>query len=110
MISRERLDRLRSVLARQGGTETLRQLTRRFAIPRFEIGGVEALGWIEIETLKAKTGRPSRVARLSESQAANLPPWRSEIPRSINYRQRTWRGGGAIPVSLSGILRKRLLI
>ena len=89
MLSRERLDRLRSVLDRQGGTETLRKLTRRFAIFPAEIDAAEALGWVEIDTRKPRTGRPSRIARLSESQAAKLPPWRSQIPRPIKHLH--WR-------------------
>lgn len=89
MLSRERLDRLRRVLDRQGGAETARQLTRRFAIFPTEIDAAEALGWVEIETRKPRTGRPSRIVRLSESQAAKLPPWRSHIPRQMKHRH--WR-------------------
>jgi len=89
MLPRERLNRLRSVLTRQGGTETARQLFRRFAIFPEEIEAAEALGWIEIETRKPPTGRPSRIVRLSETPAAKLPPWRSQIPRRIKHRH--WR-------------------
>lgn len=89
ILSRERLNRLRHVLARQGGTETFRQLTRRFAIFPAEIEAAEALGWVEITIQKPRTGRPSRIVRLSESQAAKLPPsrWTMERPLSVRH----WR-------------------
>jgi hypothetical protein len=86
MLSRERLDRIRRVLIRQGGTETLRQLSRRFAIFPVEIEAAEALGWVEIETVKPRTGRPSRIVRLSENPAAKLPPFRRSMERPISHR------------------------
>lgn len=86
MLPRERLHRLLSVLARQDGTETARQLTRRFAIFPVEIAEAEALGWVAIETRKPRTGRPSRVVRLSETPAAKLPPWRCQMERPISFR------------------------
>lgn len=88
-LPRERLHRLLSVLTRQGGAETARQLFRRFAILPVEIAEAESLGWVKIETRKPRTGRPSRVVRLSDSQPAKLPPWRFEIPRRISHRH--WR-------------------
>lgn len=101
MLPRERLHRLLSVLARQGGAETTRQLSRRFAIFPAEISEAEALGWVEIETRKPRTGRPSRVVRLSESQPAKLPPWRCELPRRISHRH--WRF--ALASVYKGVLR-----
>jgi len=89
MLSRERLDRLCAVLARQGGSETIRQLSRRFAIFPDEIVEAEALGWVEIETWKPRTGRPSRIVRLSKNQPAKLPPWRRQVARPIPIRH--WR-------------------
>lgn len=89
MLPRERLHRLLSVLTRQGGTETARQLFRRFAIFPAEIAEAEALGWVEIETRKPRTGRPSRVVRLSDSPTAKLPPWRWQIEKPISHRH--WR-------------------
>ena len=86
MFSRDRLDRLLRVLARQGGAETARQLSRRFAIFPDEITKAEALGWVEIETRKPRTGRPSRVVRLSECQPAKLPPWRWQMEKPISFR------------------------
>ncbi len=59
MLSRERLHRILAVIQRQGGSETVRQLTRRFSIFRSEIKEAEALGWISIEKRKPKTGRPA---------------------------------------------------
>ncbi len=87
----ERLDRLTDVLARQGGSETLRQLFRRFGIHDWEVEQAAALGWVAIETRKPHTGRPSLVARiLSETQTAKLPPPREEIGRSISCRHRNF--------------------
>jgi hypothetical protein len=57
-LCRERLKRLLLVLARQGGTETLRQLDRRFRIWRWEVEQTADLGWLEIKTLKPRTGPP----------------------------------------------------
>lgn len=80
---RERLNRILSVLERQGGAETVRQLTRRFSIFRHEIEEAESLGFIVIEKRKPRTGRPSKIASLSECQAAKLPPWRRELEKPI---------------------------
>lgn len=88
-LSRERLHRLLFVLTRQGGAETARQLFRRFAIFPDEIAQAEALGWVATETGKPRTGRPSRIVRLSKSTTAKLPRWRSEIPRRISHHH--WR-------------------
>ena len=85
MLSRERLHRILAVIQRQGGSETVRQLTRRFSIFRSEIKEAEALGWISIEKRKPKTGRPATIARLSKSQPAKLPPPRWMLERPIKY-------------------------
>lgn len=89
ILSRERLDRLRHVLTRQDGTETFRQLTRRFGLFPAEIEAAAALGWVEFAIQKPRTGRPSRIVRLSETVAAKLPPWRGQIEKPITHRH--WR-------------------
>jgi len=71
-LCRERLDRLKDVLDRQGGSETIRQLNRRFAIWEWEVEQAAVLGWVTIETRNPATGRPSRIARkLSQTPDGN---------------------------------------
>ena len=88
-LCRERLERLLEVLDRQGGEETVRQLFRRFAIFPSEIDEAAQLGWVRIVIRKPPTGRPARVVQLSKTEAAKLPPSRSQIPRRIKHRH--WR-------------------
>lgn len=46
-----------------------------------------ALGWIQIETRKPLTGRPSRIVReVSQPEGAKLPPYRWQIEKPISYR------------------------
>jgi hypothetical protein len=85
-LCRERLNRLLHVLARQGGSETLRQLERRFGVWRWEVKQAAALGWVKIETHKPRTGRPSQIAKVSKTPSAKLPPWRVQIEREISIR------------------------
>jgi hypothetical protein len=82
-LSRERLHRILAVIQRRGGSETVRQLTRRFSIFRHEIEEAKSLGFLDVEKRKPKTGRPSYVATLSKNMAAKLPPWRRDIERPI---------------------------
>lgn len=90
----ERLDRLTDVLDRQGGSETIRQLSRRFSIWEWEVEQAAALGWVTIETRKPPTGRPSRIAhKLSQTPAAKLPPPRRAIGKEISIRH--WNFGTA---------------
>lgn len=87
ILCRERLERLLSVLDQQGGSETLRQLVRRFAFFNWEVTQAADLGWLEIEIRKPRVGRPSRIAhRLNKCYQQNYPPWRSEIEREISIR------------------------
>ncbi len=89
ILCRERLDRLLSVLSRQGGEETLRQLSRRFGIWSWEAEQAAALGWVEIIARRPRIGRPSRVVRcLNNSQSAKLPPRRRDIEPEICFRHR----------------------
>lgn len=94
-LCRERLNRLLLVLQHQGGSETVRQLERRFSIWRWEVEQAATLGWVVIETHKPRTGRPSNIAKfpsdstpeiVSKSQAAKLPPWRRQIDKEISHR------------------------
>ena len=72
-LCRERLNRLLHVLARQGGSETLRQLERRFGVWRWEVKQAAALGWVKIETHKPRTGRPSQIAKvINPAQRKNI--------------------------------------
>ena len=100
-ISQERLFRLLEILDRQGGSETVRQLQRRFSILRQEVAQAEALGWIVIERVKPPVGRPAVIARkLSETMAAKLPPYRREMERPISVRHwnfAMFSAYGAIP-------------
>jgi len=113
VLCRERLHRLLTVLERQGGHETLRQLWRRFRIWDWEVEEAEALGWVKIGTTKPRVGRPSRFAvKLSKTYVAKLPPPRWAIPRSISIRhwwfalrsthQTIHRGSRVGPFSLPG--------
>jgi hypothetical protein len=85
-LCRERLNRILSVLDRQGGSETLRQLERRFGIWRQEIKQAAELGWVKIEIRKPHTGRPANVVIVNNGSSAKLPPQRHEIERGISHR------------------------
>jgi hypothetical protein len=84
-LPRESLDRLLLILEREGGAETRRQLSRLYSFQSWEIEEAEAMGFVRIEMRKPKTGRPSKVARLSKSQPRNYLPSRSKIGRRIKY-------------------------
>jgi hypothetical protein len=85
-LCRERLNRLLLVLTRQGGSETFRQLERRFGVWRWEVEQAAALGWVEIETCKPRTGHPSQIVRVRRSPSAKLPPCRWQIEKEISHR------------------------
>lgn len=89
-LCRERLNRLLKVLNRQGGSETVRQLIRRFSFFRSEITQAEGLGWITIEQRKPRTGRPSSLATLSNSIAAKLPQSRFNVEKPIKRTHRNF--------------------
>jgi hypothetical protein len=87
ILCRERLHRIQAVLRRQGGSETVRQLWRRFRIYEWELKQAAAGGWIEIITHKPLVGRPSpRAVERSNMQVAKLPPWRHMIPSEVSIR------------------------
>lgn len=90
LLCRERLHRLLSVLDREGGTCSLRDLFRTYRIHAWEVEQAEVAGWVAISERKPVVGRPSRVAaKLSKSEAAKLPPWRFQIPKELSVRH--WR-------------------
>lgn len=87
ILCRERLERIQRILARKGGELPVRDFARTFSVWDWEIEQAAALGWVEIETRKPRTGRPSRVVRsVSKPEAAKLPPFRREIEKEISGR------------------------
>jgi hypothetical protein len=87
ILCRERLNRILSILDRNGGTLSLREFSRSFSVFRWELEQASALGLIEMAILKPPTGRPSHVARrVSQPPAAKLPPWRAQIEKPISIR------------------------
>lgn len=89
-ISRERLARIQRVLNKNAGALTVRDFARSFSVWEWELEQAAALGWIQIETRKPRTGRPARIVRhVSQPESAKLPRWRSEIEKPISTRH--WR-------------------
>jgi hypothetical protein len=87
ILSRERLNRILSILDRRGGEVSIRDFYRNFGIFNWEVTQAEALGWITITIVKPATGRPSAIAKkVSHSTAAKLPPHRWNIPSDISFR------------------------
>jgi hypothetical protein len=87
LICRERLARIQRVLNKNAGVLTVRTLARSYHVQPWEIEQAAALGWIQIETRKPHTGRPSRIAKtVSKPEGAKLPPYRWEIERPIRIR------------------------
>lgn len=105
ILCRERLDRIQRILERNEGALTVRGFARTFSVWEWEVEQAAELGFIKIETRKPRTGRPSRIAQIvSETPAAKLLPWRSQIERTISVRHwnfalysvcRAVRGGAA---------------
>lgn len=90
LLCRERLNRLLTVLERNGGTCSLRDLYRTYRIHEWEVEQAEEAGWVAISERKPVVGRPSRVAaKLSKKGSAKLPPPRYAIPRELSIRH--WR-------------------
>lgn len=87
MLCRERLNRLLTVLNREGGECSVRRMARNFAVPEWEVEQAETLGWVAISERKPAVGRPSKLVEvLSETPSAKLPPWRNAIPKEISIR------------------------
>jgi len=86
-LCRERFTRIQHVLNKNDGTLTVRDFARSFSVWEWELEQAEALGWIQIETRKPRTGRPSRIVkRVSETHTAKLPPYRWQIEKPIRIR------------------------
>ena len=86
-LCRERLARIQRVLNKNAGALTVRDFVRSFSVWEWELEQAAALGWIQIETKKPHTGRPSRIVRtVSQSHPAKLPPWRCQIEKEISTR------------------------
>jgi hypothetical protein len=91
-VTHEDVQRLQEVLRRRGGSCTLRDLYRRHSFWDPAIfTTAEAAGIISIETIKPRTGRPSRVAVLKSAEdnisAPAKLPRRSELPRGITRKE-----------------------
>lgn len=87
ILCRERLNRILRILARNAGALTVREFARMYSVWEWEVEQAAELGWINIETHKPRTGRPSRIAKtVSECLAAKLPPWRCQIEKPISCR------------------------
>ena len=87
ILCRERLARIQRVLNKSAGDLTVRDFARSFSVWEWELEQAAALGWIQIETRKPRTGRPSRIVkRVSETHAAKLPPYRWQIQKRIRIR------------------------
>jgi hypothetical protein len=86
-LCRERLARIQRVLNQNGGEVSARTLTRSYHVWSWEVEEAAALGWIQIETKKPHTGRPSRIAKIvSKPEGAKPPPYRWQIEKPIRIR------------------------
>jgi hypothetical protein len=86
-LCRERLYRILDVLDRNAGELPARAFSRSYSVWQWEIEAAAALGWVDIVTRKPPTGRPSRlVCKVSQPQAAKLPPYRWQIEKPISHR------------------------
>jgi hypothetical protein len=86
LLCRERLARIQHVLNKNAGAVTVRDFARTYSVWEWELEQAAALGWIQIETRKPHTGRPSRIVRqLSKPHTAKLPPFRWQIEKPIKF-------------------------
>lgn len=86
-LCRERLNRILRILDRHAGALPVREFFRSYSVWEWEVEQAAELGWIEIKTMKPRTGRPSRVvSKVSETQPRNYPPWRAQIEKPISFR------------------------
>lgn len=93
ILCRERWERIERVLAQLGGTATLRELERSFAIRPWEVRASAALGWLDIATRRPRTGRPSQMVVFRDYTNANvpdLPEYRCGIEKDISSRHRVF--------------------
>ncbi len=86
-LCRERLARIQHILNKNAGVVTVRDFARSFSVWEWELEQAAALGWIQIETRKPNTGRPSRIVKIvSKPDTAKLPPFRWQIEKPIRIR------------------------
>lgn len=86
-LCRERLSRILNLLDRNAGVLSIGDFLRSFTVFDWELEQAAALGWVEIVTTKPATGRPSCIVRrVSQTEVTKLPPWLSQIEKSISCR------------------------
>lgn len=113
LLCRERLQRILTVLDRNGGSASLRELSRSYCVSTWEIEQAAELGWVSILTRQPRVGRTSRSAqKLSENHLAKLPPLRHCIPRCISFRHEifamhtvSFMPGGSLGFKISTLVR-----
>jgi hypothetical protein len=91
-LTSEEAARLVAVLARHGGTRTLRDLYRRHCFwDARHLEQAAAAGIIRIEKRKPATGRPSVVAVLNSDGVNNSPPAklprRADLPLGLTWKE-----------------------
>jgi hypothetical protein len=88
-LCRERLARIQRALNKNAGALPVRTLARSYHVWEWEIEQAAALRWIQIETRKPRTGRPSRIAKIvSKPEGAKLPPYRWQIEKPIRFQHK----------------------
>lgn len=118
ILCREHLCRILTILDCHQGAVSIRDLGRTYRIWEWQVEQAAELGWVRILTRQPRVGRPSRFAqKLSESEAAKLPPFRRNIPRCISFRHErfAWETlntmpGGSLGIKLSTRVRAYLRI
>jgi hypothetical protein len=90
ILCHERLNRVLLVLARQGGSETLRQIERRFGVWCWEVEQTASLGLLEIEPRK-----PAHAARLRSAESAKRSPQNSRLG-AVRLRKKSASGTGGL--------------
>ena len=85
-LCHDRLNRIMRLLARHPHGLSVRELARTYSVWKWEVEQAAALGSLTIETRKPRTGRPARIAIVSNPQPRNLPPMPWTAPKSISPR------------------------
>lgn len=87
VLCREWMNRILSVLDRNGGTCSIRDFSRTYGVWNWEVEQAETAGWVCIRERKPAVGRPSfEVVKLNECDSAKLPPPRYAIPHELSIR------------------------
>ena len=89
-LCRERLNRILRLLACHPHGLSVRDFTRTYSVGKWEVEQAAALGCLTIETRRPRTGRPARIAIVSNPQPRKLPtmPWAA--PKPIRPRHRSF--------------------